>query len=97
MFIRALGGVYGDKMTGVVYPTFLDAVGVAMAIETRRAYSARPRDFRGLSQGPSKKAASSSASGSSVGSGSSGGSSSNSSFRAMGRHMRPFRSQLGRQ
>ena len=73
MFIRALGRVYADKMVGVIYLTFLDAVGAAMAIETRGTYSARPRDFSGPSQGPSKKAASSSASGSSAGSGSSGG------------------------
>ena len=53
---------------------FLDAVTAAMAIETRRTYSARPRDFGGPSQGPSKRAASSSTSGSSAGSGSSGGS-----------------------
>ncbi|KAL6224949.1 hypothetical protein ACLB2K_003803 [Fragaria x ananassa] len=45
---------------------FLDAVTAAMAIETRRTYSARPRDFGGPSQGPSKRAASSSASGSSA-------------------------------
>ncbi|KAL6188241.1 hypothetical protein ACLB2K_039634 [Fragaria x ananassa] len=62
MFVDALGGVFADKMVGVVYLTFLDAVGAAMAIETRGTYSARPRDFSGLSQGPSKNAASSSAS-----------------------------------
>ncbi|KAL6189336.1 hypothetical protein ACLB2K_040725 [Fragaria x ananassa] len=61
-------------MVRVIYPTFLDTVGAAMAIETRGTYSARPRDFNCPSQGPSKKAASSSASGSSAGSGSSGGS-----------------------
>ena len=42
MFIRALGGVFADKMVDVIYPTFLDAVGAAMAIETRGTYSARP-------------------------------------------------------
>ncbi|KAL6225659.1 hypothetical protein ACLB2K_004508 [Fragaria x ananassa] len=68
-----------------------------MAIETRGTYSARPRDFSGPIQGPSKKVASSFVFGSSAGSGSSGRSSSNSWFRARGRHMRPFRSQLGRQ
>ena len=35
MFIRALGRVYADKMIGVIYPTFLDAVCAAMTIETR--------------------------------------------------------------
>ncbi|KAL6210360.1 hypothetical protein ACLB2K_015593 [Fragaria x ananassa] len=49
MFIKALGGVYVDKMIGVIYLTFLDAVGAAMAIETRGTYSARPRDFSGPS------------------------------------------------
>ncbi|KAL6180322.1 hypothetical protein ACLB2K_046986 [Fragaria x ananassa] len=84
MFIRALGGVYADRMTGVIYPTFLDAVSAAMTIETRGTYSARPRDFSCPNQGPSKKAISSSASGSSAGSGSSRGSSSSSRFRARG-------------
>ncbi|KAL6185195.1 hypothetical protein ACLB2K_041329 [Fragaria x ananassa] len=97
MFIGALGGVYADKMIGVIYPTFLDAVGAAMVIERRGTYNAWPRDFNGPNQGPSNKAASSSASGSSAGSGSSGGSRSNSRFRARGRNRRPFRSQLGRQ
>ena len=92
MFVGALGGVYADKMVGGIYPTFLDAVTAAMAIETRRTFSARPRDFRGPSQGPSKKAASSSASGSSAGSGSSGGSGSGSRNRFGGRFRRPFRS-----
>ncbi|KAL6176529.1 hypothetical protein ACLB2K_053162 [Fragaria x ananassa] len=49
MFIEALGRVFADKMVGVVYLTFLDAVGAAMAIETRGTYSARPRDFNGPS------------------------------------------------
>ena len=62
MFVDALGGVFADKMVGAVYPTFLDAVGAAMAIKTRGMFSARPRDFNGLSHGPSKKAASSFAS-----------------------------------
>ena len=84
MFIGALGGVYADRMTGVIYLTFLDAVSVAMAIETMETYSARLRDFSGPSQGPSKKAASSSVFGSFAGSGSSGGSSSSSRFRARG-------------
>ncbi|KAL6219845.1 hypothetical protein ACLB2K_007604 [Fragaria x ananassa] len=97
MFVGALGGVYADKMVGGIYPTFLDAVTAAMAIETRRTFSARPRDFGGPSQGPSKKAASSSASGSSAGSGSSGGSGSGSRGRFGGRFRRPSRSQLGRQ
>ena len=97
MFVGALGGVYADKMVGGIYPTFLDAVTAAMAIKTRRTFSARPRDFGGPSQGPSKKAASSSASGSSAGSGSSGGSGSGSRGRFGGRFRRPSRSQLGRQ
>ncbi|XP_004295405.1 PREDICTED: probable leucine-rich repeat receptor-like serine/threonine-protein kinase At3g14840-like [Fragaria vesca subsp. vesca] len=97
MFIGALSGVYADKMTGVVYLTFMDAISAAMAIETMRTHGARPRDFSGPSQGPSKKAASSSASGSLAGSGSSGGSSSSSRFRVRGRHRRPSRSHLGRQ
>ncbi|KAL6185554.1 hypothetical protein ACLB2K_041686 [Fragaria x ananassa] len=66
MFVGDLGGVYADKMVGGIYPTFLDAVTAAMAIETRRTFSARPRDFGGPSQGPSKKAASSSVSGTRV-------------------------------
>ncbi|KAL6194366.1 hypothetical protein ACLB2K_035450 [Fragaria x ananassa] len=37
MFIGALSGVYADRMTGVVYLNFLDVVGAAMVIETRRA------------------------------------------------------------
>ncbi|KAL6195682.1 hypothetical protein ACLB2K_031300 [Fragaria x ananassa] len=69
MFVDTLGGVFADKIVGAVYPTFLDAVGAAMAIETRGTYRTRPQDFSGPSQGPSKKAASSSASGSSAGSG----------------------------
>ncbi|KAL6228326.1 hypothetical protein ACLB2K_002277 [Fragaria x ananassa] len=97
MFVGALGGVFADKMVGGIYPTFLDAVTAAMAIETRRTFSARPRDFGGPSQGPSKKTASSSASGSSAGSGSSGGSGSGSRDRFGGRFRRPSRSQLGRQ
>ncbi|KAL6219889.1 hypothetical protein ACLB2K_007648 [Fragaria x ananassa] len=66
MFIEALGRVYVDKMTGVIYPTFLDAVSAAMAIETRRTYNARSRYFSGPSQGPSKNDASTSASRSSA-------------------------------
>ncbi|KAL6211965.1 hypothetical protein ACLB2K_017188 [Fragaria x ananassa] len=97
MFIGALDGVFVDKIVGVIYPTFLDAVGAAMAIETRGTYSARPRDFSGPSQGPSRKAASSSASGSSAGSGSGGGSGSGSRNRFRGLFRRPSRSQLGRQ
>ncbi|KAL6141218.1 hypothetical protein ACLB2K_059508 [Fragaria x ananassa] len=84
MFIRALGGVYADKMTDVIYPTFLDAVSAAMAIETMRTHGVRSLDYSGPSQGPFKKATSSSASGSSTGSGSSGGLSSSSRIRARG-------------
>ena len=84
MFIGALGRVYVDKMTGVIYSTFLDAVSAAMAIKTRGTYSARSRDFSGPSQGPSKNDASSSASRSSAGSSSSGGSGSSSWVRARG-------------
>ena len=54
MYVDALGGVFANKMVGVVYLTFLDAVGAAMAIETKGTYSARPRDFSGPNQGPSK-------------------------------------------
>ncbi|KAL6179150.1 hypothetical protein ACLB2K_050666 [Fragaria x ananassa] len=42
MFIGALRGVYADKMIGIIYLTFLDVVGAAMAIKTRGTYSARP-------------------------------------------------------
>ncbi|KAL6221090.1 hypothetical protein ACLB2K_008842 [Fragaria x ananassa] len=49
MFVGALGGVYADKMVGGIYPTFLDVVTAAMVIETRRTFSARPRDFGGPS------------------------------------------------
>ncbi|XP_004292503.1 PREDICTED: probable F-actin-capping protein subunit beta [Fragaria vesca subsp. vesca] len=97
MFIGALSGVYAGRMTGVVYPTFLDAVGATMAIETKRAYSARPRDFNGPSQGPSKKAASSSISRSSASSGHSSGSSSGARNRAKRRFKMSSRSQLGKQ
>ncbi|KAL6220535.1 hypothetical protein ACLB2K_008291 [Fragaria x ananassa] len=97
MFVDALGGVFADKMVGVVYPTFLDAVGAAMAIETRGTYNARPRDFSGPSQGPSKEAASLSASGSSAGSGSNRGSGYGPRSRNKGHFRRPSRSQLGRQ
>ena len=97
IFIGAFGGVYADKMTDVIYLTFLDAVSAAMAIETRGTYSARLRDFSGPSQGSSKKAASSSASRSSAGSGSSIGSGSGPQSRIRGRFRRSSRSQLGRQ
>ena len=97
MFIRALGGVFADKMISVINPTFLDAVGAAMATETRGTYSAWPQDFSGPSQGPSKKAASSSTSGSSAGSGSSGGSGYGPRSRTRGRFKGKVRSQLGRQ
>ncbi|KAL6184962.1 hypothetical protein ACLB2K_041097 [Fragaria x ananassa] len=50
MFVDPLGGVFANKMVGAVYPTFLDAVGAAMAIETRGTYRAQPRDFSGPSQ-----------------------------------------------
>ena len=92
MFIGALGGVYAGRMTGVIYPTFLNAVSAAMAIETRGTYSTRPQGFSGPSQGPSKKAASSSASRSSAGSGYSSGSSSGAWNRARGHFRRSFRS-----
>lgn len=84
MFIGAFSGVYTDRMIGVLYPTFLDAVGAGMAIETRRAYSFRPQDFSGPSLGTSKKAVSSSASRSLASSGYSSGSSSGDWNRARG-------------
>ncbi|KAL6125603.1 hypothetical protein ACLB2K_073659 [Fragaria x ananassa] len=81
-----------DKLIGVIFLTFLDTVGAAMAIEIRGTYSARPRDFSGPSQGPSKKAASSSAFGSSAGIGSSGGPGYGPRSRNRGRFRRPIRS-----
>ncbi|KAL6191501.1 hypothetical protein ACLB2K_037891 [Fragaria x ananassa] len=66
MFIGGLSGVYAEKMTGVVYLTFVDGVGAAIAIETQRSLGNRSRDSDGPSQGPSKKDASSSASRSSA-------------------------------
>ncbi|KAL6185437.1 hypothetical protein ACLB2K_041570 [Fragaria x ananassa] len=42
MFIEALSGVYADKMTSVIYLTFLDVVSAVMTIETSGTYSARP-------------------------------------------------------
>ncbi|KAL6188373.1 hypothetical protein ACLB2K_039766 [Fragaria x ananassa] len=80
-------------MVRVIYRTFLDTVGAAIAIETRGTYSARPRDFSCPSQGPSKK----SASGSSAGSGSSGESGYDPQSRNRGHFKRPSKSQLGRQ